>query len=84
MSKPEIRTIARFLRKVRQNPHLSPTQAAAYAGINYYTAKQILAMGLVEKIRVSKRKTRLKLTEKGRVFLKHFEEMEKLVSAEPY
>jgi predicted transcriptional regulator len=79
MSKPGIHVIARFLRKILQNPQLSPTQVAAYSGINYYTAKQILALGFVEKVKTGKKKTRLKLTEKGKRFLEHYQEIERLL-----
>jgi len=79
MSKPGIHVIARFLRKILQNPQLSPTRVAAYSGINYYTAKQILALGFVEKVKTGKKKTRLKLTEKGKRFLEHYQEIERLL-----
>jgi len=78
MSRPNFRVIARFLRKIREKPELNAYQVISYAGLNYYVAQKIIEMGYAEKVRLGKRKTRLRLTEKGRRFLRQYEQLEKL------
>jgi len=63
---------AAVLEEIVKSPNLAPTRILARAGVNYSQVRKLELMGLFKKEDVKENKSRLSLTEKGRLFLQHY------------
>lgn len=63
---------AAVLEEVVKGPNLAQGRIFARAGTNYEFRKIILNNGLVQCERTGKKSTRMRVTEKGRMFLTHY------------
>jgi len=71
---------AAVLKAVIQNPGRAPTRVMASSGMAYGFLRFLLDAGLVQIMGKGHYGRRLRLTEKGRLFLKHYIMLEKLFS----
>ncbi|PIX32148.1 hypothetical protein COZ60_00665 [Candidatus Bathyarchaeota archaeon CG_4_8_14_3_um_filter_42_8] len=70
---------AEILREVIRSPNLAPTRLMAKTGVAYTFLNPLISEGLLEFLNLRKKRRRLKVTEKGRVFLEHIKVCEKLL-----
>jgi len=69
---------AEILRETIRNPKLAPTRIMARSGVLYFS-HMVLHTGLLEVVNVTKKKgRRLRITEKGRLYLQHYKILEQL------
>jgi predicted transcriptional regulator len=63
---------AEILEEVIRSPNLAPTRLMSRTGTSYIMLTPLLSAGIVKLEPVSKRRKKLRVTEKGREFLKHY------------
>jgi len=63
---------AAILEEIAKSPNLAPTRILAKAGVNYNQVRKLEPVGLFKKENVKANRTRLSLTEKGRLYLQHY------------
>jgi predicted transcriptional regulator len=67
-----------ILEEALRSPNVAPTRIMARTSATYPMLKPIVAAGLLEFQKVSKRRNRLRMTEKGRLFLQHYKVLKQL------
>ena len=63
---------AAILEEIVKSPNLAPRRIMARAGVNYNQVRKLEPTGLFKKENIKANRTRLSLTEKGRLFLQHY------------
>ena len=61
-----------ILEEAVRSPNLAPTRLMSRTGASYIMLKPLLSIGVVRLEPVSKRRKKLAVTEKGRMFLQHY------------
>jgi len=61
-----------ILEEAVRSPNLAPTRLMSRTGASYIMLKPLLSIGVVRLESVSKRRKKLAVTEKGRMFLQHY------------
>jgi len=72
-----------ILEEVLRGSNVAPTRIIARTSVSYLMLKPIMAAGLFELQRVSKRRNKLHITEKGRLFLQHYRALKQLFPCPP-
>lgn len=71
-----------ILEEVVRTPNRAPTRIMASCGVHYGFLRRLLEAGLVEAVGESHYDRRLRLTEKGREFMKHYRAILSLIPSE--
>jgi len=79
MKRGRFEITAEILREVIRGPNLAPTRVMARTGASYQFLKPLISEGLLEFENLRKKRRRLRVTEKGRVFLEHHKICEELL-----
>jgi len=67
-----------ILEEALRSPNIAPTRIMARTGVSYLTLKPLITAGLIELQRISKKRNKLRVTEKGRLFLQHYRSLKQL------
>lgn len=69
---------ADVLRDAVRHPYRAPTRIMASSGVAYDFLRWLTGAGLVEIVVLKRRRGRLSITDKGRLFLQYYRALEKL------
>lgn len=79
MKRGRLDVAAEVLRETIRNPNLAPTRIMARTGVSYQMLNPLISRGLLEVVNITKKKgRRLRITERGRLFLEHYKICEEL------
>jgi predicted transcriptional regulator len=67
-----------ILKKAAASPKWAPTRVLAVVGVGYVFLSFMVNAGLVEAVKIGRRRRRLMVTPKGREFMLHFKVCQKL------
>jgi predicted transcriptional regulator len=79
MKRGRFEVTAEILREVVRCPNLAPTRIMARTGVSYQLLNPLISEELLEFENLRKKRRRLRVTEKGRVFLGHIKVCEELL-----
>ena len=69
---------AEILREVIRTPNFAPTRLIAKTGVAYKFLNPLVSEGFLEFENMGKKRRRLRVTDKGRLFLKLYQPLEEL------
>lgn len=76
MKRGRFEITAEILREVVRNPNLAPTRLMAKTGVSYKFLNPLISEGLLEFENLRKKRRKLRVTDKGRLFLKLYQPLE--------
>jgi len=76
MKRGRFEIAAEILREVIRTPNLAPTRLMAKTGVAYKFLNPLISEGLLEFENLKKKRRRLRVTDKGRLFLKLYQPLE--------
>jgi len=79
MKRGRFEITAEILREVIRSPNLAPTRVMARTGVSYQFLKPLISEELLKFENLRKKRRRLRVTEKGRLFLEHIKVCEELL-----
>jgi predicted transcriptional regulator len=78
MKRGRFEITAEILREVIRTPNFAPTRLIAKTGVAYKFLYPLVSEGFLEFENMSKKRRRLRVTDKGRLFLKLYQPLEEL------
>jgi predicted transcriptional regulator len=78
MKRGRFEIAAEILREVIRTPNFAPTRLIAKTGVAYKFLNPLVSEGFLEFENMGKKRRRLRVTDKGRLFLKLYQPLEEL------